>query len=85
MAADSMSNAPSRSGAIAFNIKNGTMAGPTGSMAYVYRVRIDVNASTTTSLVPCTTLEQQPATNVDVVIRSAPSGASCRPVEHRLR
>jgi hypothetical protein len=69
VAKDSTSNAPNAAGMFGFNVKNGTSAA-TGSVAYVYRVRMDVSTSTATNLVQCAALSAT-CRDVDVLIRSS--------------
>ncbi len=66
---DSTSNAANNVGYFGFDTEKLSKSSIVGSMAYVYRVRIDTGASTRTSFVTCASLGGA-CRDVDVIIRS---------------
>jgi hypothetical protein len=67
---DSTSNTGDRKGHFSFNVKTqGKSNQLQGSVVYTYRLRIDVSASTPTSIVTCT-MPSQTCRDVDVVVHS---------------
>jgi hypothetical protein len=68
---DSTSNAPSRLGYFSFDTEKLSKSSLVGSMAYVYRVRINPASSSTTNLFACGSLLDASCRDVDVIIRSA--------------
>lgn len=68
MATDSTSNSTNRRGNFGFNFKAGAK-GPQGNSVYVYRMRMDVKASSATAIVSCSVLGGT-CRDVNVIIRS---------------
>jgi hypothetical protein len=66
---DSTSNAANPLGYFAFDTEKQNKGSVSGTMAYVYRARINTTTSTPTSLVTCTTLGSS-CHDVDVIIRA---------------